>query len=172
MALLYVRCSLIFVFVFIVVQGSWISMSHVYDNLTLVWGSSPPFEHKPLFEGRLNDNVPYVLTYSISLSEHTGTHIDAPIHMSKGKWTLDQIPPEKLIGRPIVVVNITEKSSKDRNALLTVADIEEWEERHGRIPDDSVLLVHTGWDKYWPDAEKYLGTKTKNASLYRFPGTC
>ena len=32
-------------------------------------------------------------------SEHTGTHMDAPTHIGdKGTWSVDQIPPEHLVG--------------------------------------------------------------------------
>ena len=33
----------------------------------------------------------------------------------------------------------------------------------------SVLLIRTGWSKYWPNAEKYLGHKTDTTKL-KFPG--
>lgn len=144
-------------------------MSHLYDNETFTWGTLKQFQHSLVHDGKLNDDVPYFLVYDITLNEHSGTHIDAPAHFAKGKWSVDQIPPEKLVGK-VIMVNITAKASEDRNAELTVADLEKWEKEHGRIPDDSVLLVLTGWGKYWRNYEKYFGTPLKNSSLYQFPG--
>ena len=143
-------------------------MSHVFDNTTIYWGTSTRFHHKLLHRGRFH-HIPYYSAFDIEAAEHGGTHIDAPIHFAEGKWSLDEIPPEKLVGQAIVV-NISAKASKDRNAQLTIADLKKWEENNGRIPDDSILLVFTGWGKYWPDYKTYMGTNTKNSSLYRFPG--
>ena len=50
------------------------------------------------------------------------------------------------------------------------SDLEAWEKKHGRIPDDVILLVFTNWGKYWPDKKKYLGTDTDDISELYFPG--
>lgn len=151
------------------VKSQWIDMSYVYDNTTISWGDATKFQHKVIVQGKVSNEIPYLSMFDIETAEHAGTHLDAPIHFSKGKWAVDQIPPEKFIG-DAVVVNISVKASKDRNAVLTVDDLTKWEEENGAIPDDSILFVFTGWGKYWPDYEKYMGTATTNTSLYRFPG--
>src|SRR5258708_3936182 len=46
----------------------------------------------------------YLARY-ISLPEHFGTHIDAPAHFARGLWTVDQIPPERLVA-PLVVIDV------------------------------------------------------------------
>lgn len=50
------------------------------------------------------------------------------------------------------------------------SDLEAWEKKHGRIPDDVILLVFTNWGKYWPDKKKYLGTDIDDISALHFPG--
>lgn len=42
------------------------------------------------------------------MPEHMGTHIDAPVHTTRGMWKTDQIPIEKLYG-PGVIINVKEK---------------------------------------------------------------
>lgn len=155
-------------FAFSLVDCKWIDMSHVYDNKTLAWGTMKSFKYTVVFDGSYNKNVPYLLLANIEMSEHSGTHVDAPLHFAKGKWSVDQIPLEKLVGQAIVV-DISAKASKDPNAQVTVADLANWEKKHGRIPDDSILLVLSGWGKKWPNYEKYFGTSSKNDSLYQFP---
>lgn len=54
---------------------------------------------------------------------------------------------------------------------MTPSDLKEWEEKHGVIPDNVILLVFFGWGKYWPNKKTYLGTDLKNTSLLHFPGT-
>ena len=149
-------------------NGEWVDMSYPYDNTTIIWGTLTPFQHTLVHEGKLND-VPYFLVYDIKLTEHAGTNIDAPVHFAKGKWPVDEIPPKNLVGQA-VVVNISAKASKNRSAELTVDDLQKWEEKYGRIPDGSILLVFTDWGKYWPNRKDYLGEDTNDTSLYTFPG--
>ena len=54
---------------------------------------------------------------------------------------------------------------------MTVGDINTWEKLHGRIPDGSILLVRTGWGKFWPDRKRYLGTdRPGDTANLHFPG--
>ena len=60
--------------------------------------------------------------------------------------------------------------SKNADAQLTPSDLQAWEEKHGKIPDDVILLVFTDWGRRWPNKKTYLGSDTKNTSLLHFPG--
>ena len=53
----------------------------------------------------------YLEMYDISGSEHGGTHLDAPRHFAEGKWTLDQIPLDRLIG-PAIKIDISSKAAQ------------------------------------------------------------
>src|SRR5205085_7069923 len=45
-----------------------------------------------------------------------------------------------------------------------------WEKQHGRLPDGSILLVRTGWGKFWPDKKRYMGTdKPGDVANLHFP---
>ena len=104
------------------------------------------------------------------MAEHGGTHIDAPIHFAKNHHTLDEIPLYRLVG-PAVVVDVREAVAKDRDYRLTVDDLKAWETRHGRIPVGAIVLMHSGWGRYWPDKVKYLGSVTPGDSeTLHFPG--
>jgi kynurenine formamidase len=74
---------------------------------------------------------------NFTVSEHTGTHFDAPIHWITGKDlannAVDTVPPADFIATA-VVIDISAKSAENPDYLLTVADIEAWEAEHGRIP--------------------------------------
>ena len=153
----------------------WIDLSYTFNNETLYWGNTTRFQHKLVHKGPIPGAsnatlAPYFLLYDYSASEHAGTHMDAPIHFAEGKWSVDEIPPENLVG-DAVVVNISSKSASDRDARLNVSDLKEWEAEHGAIPDGSILFVYTGWGKYWPNNTEYFGTSAKNAAFYTFPGT-
>ena len=60
------------------------------------------------------------------MSEHIGTHMDAPYHFNPQGWTTEQIPLENLVEVPGVVVDISEKCSKDNCAKLEAEDLEKW----------------------------------------------
>ncbi len=63
------------------------------------------------------------------------------------------------------------KSAKDRDYLLAVDDVRAWEKSHGRLPADSIVLIHSGWGRYWGDRKRYFGTdEPGNVSDLHFPG--
>ena len=106
----------------------------------------------------------------MKLSEHSGTHIDAPVHFSEGKLTVDQLLPENLIGEAIVI-NVTEQVMKDPDYEVSVADFQNWEKEYGVISNGTIAFILTGFGKYWGDVIKYHGIR--NASKFRdyhFPG--
>jgi len=107
--------------------------------------------------------------YSFGAPEHGGTHLDAPRHLSFGKWTTDEIPLDRLIG-PAIKIDISSKAAQNADAELTPSDLQAWEKIHGKIPDDVILLVFSDWARFWPDRKTYMGTDTANASLLHFPG--
>ncbi len=54
---------------------------------------------------------------------------------------------------------------------LTPEDIAAFERDHGPIPAGAIVLLRTGWSRFWPDVKQYLGDDTPgDASKLRFPG--
>lgn len=88
--------------------------------------------------------------HNFSCSEHTGTHFDAPIHWVSGRdlpnASVDSIPPEKFVG-PVCVIDCSEGASKDDDFELVPQIILDWEKTHGKIPEDSWVLMRTDWSK-------------------------
>jgi len=88
--------------------------------------------------------------HNITLSEHTGTHFDAPSHWVSGKDlpnnSVDEIPIEAFVG-PVVVIDCSDGAAKDADFELTPDIIEQWEQTHGTIPEDAWVLMRTDWSK-------------------------
>jgi kynurenine formamidase len=103
----------------------------------------------------------------ISLPEHFGTHIDAPAHFAAGTWTVDQIPPERLV-TPLVVIDVREKVKNDPDYCLAVDDIAKWEQAHGQIPLGAVVMAKTGWSSRWNSVKDYRNADPKG--IMHFPG--
>lgn len=88
--------------------------------------------------------------HNISMSEHTGTHFDAPSHWISGRDvpsnSVDAIDPERFVG-PVVVLDCVAAANQDEDYELTVADIEGWEAQHGPVPPGAWVLMRTDWSK-------------------------
>lgn len=93
----------------------------------------------------------------ITLGEHAGTHVDAPRHWISGREgrSVDQIPPERLVG-PVAVLDRTAEVAANPGYLVTVDDLERWEAENGRLLPGTWLLVRTGWSARGDDAESFL----------------
>jgi kynurenine formamidase len=105
-------------------------------------------------------------------AEHGGTHLDAPIHFAANRHHADEIPLERLMG-PAVVIDISSQASSDRDYQVSVADFEAWEARNGRLPDGVIVLLRTGFGRFWPDREAYMGTAERGPEAVKslhFPG--
>jgi kynurenine formamidase len=80
----------------------------------------------------------------VSFDEHTGTHMDAPVHFTAGGATADRVRVDQLIA-PLVVVSIESRAAKDPDTLVTPDDLRDWERRHGRIPASGFVAMLSGW---------------------------
>jgi len=136
--------------------AEWIDMTYVLDQNTIFWPTARSFELEVVSAG-LTDAGYYYGANNFCTAEHGGTHLDAPIHFSEGKQTADQIPVERFVG-PAVVVDVGAAAADDPDYLVGVSDLQDWEAKHGVIPDGSILLLRTGWGARWPDRGRYLGT--------------
>jgi kynurenine formamidase len=122
-----------------------ISLSHVNDPATTtVYPGDPPLELETIASIETHG---YYLQ-RVSHGEHTGTHWGAPGHFNAGEPLADDLDPADLY-LPAVKIDVREQCARDADYEVTVADIRAWEHRHGRIPDESMVIIWTGWDARW-----------------------
>jgi kynurenine formamidase len=147
-----------------------VDLTHPFDESTVYWPTAPSrFELKQLAYGQTPGGYFYA-SYALCTPEHGGTHLDAPLHFAEGHPSIGNIPLERLMG-PAVVIDVTAKTSADPVYRLTVDDVTAFEQAHGRIPKGALVLLRTGWSRFWPDVKAYLGDDTPgDASKLRFPG--
>jgi kynurenine formamidase len=146
-----------------------VDLSHPYNQDTLYWPTSPSrFEKQELAEGQTPGGWFYS-SYAVCTPEHGGTHFDAPYHFHEGGITSERVPLERLIA-PAVVIDVSARAARDRNYRLTAEDVRTFETEHGPVPSGAIVLLKTGWSRYWPDAKQYLGDDTPgDASKLQFP---
>ncbi|WP_054304317.1 cyclase family protein [Gemmobacter sp. LW-1] len=121
------------------------------DSPTIVlppeFGASAPVRIERI--SRYDANGPAWYWNNLSFGEHTGTHFDAPVHWFTGRDlplnTVDTLPVADMIA-PACVIDCSAESA-DPDFLLTIAHVEAWEAKHGRIPARSWVLMRTDWSK-------------------------
>src|SRR6478736_3613836 len=121
----------------------------------------PPFANTHRFEleelSRYDDKGPAWYWNDIHTGEHTGTHLDAPVHWVTGRDGLDvsQAPLSTLVA-PAAVIDMTAEVEKDADFLLEVEHVRAWEADHGPLPEGGWLLYRTGWDARSASQEAFL----------------
>jgi kynurenine formamidase len=84
------------------------------------------------------------LTGAALSNDSTTTRIIAPSELIPGTWSAGQIPAERLIA-PMVVLDVPK--GRTQSAQLTLADIADWESKHGVIAQGALIAIRrTGAD--------------------------
>lgn len=146
-----------------------IDLTHPFDERTIYWPTAPSsFQLTRLSYGKTEAGYFYAANVFCT-PEHGGTHLDAPIHFSESGLTVDQIPVRQLIG-PGIVIDVSQRAAADPDYRLSVQDVKLWEAKHGTIQEGAIVLLRTGWGKWWGDRKRYLGDDTPgDASRLHFP---
>ena len=76
------------------------------------------------------------------LSTHTGTHIDAPFHFVKNGKKIHEIAPERLVNEAVLI-----RIGKNSNRSISKTDIQNFEQKNGKIENGSTVIFYTGWQK-------------------------
>lgn len=120
-----------------------------------------PFGQTATFQleqiSRYDDRGPAWYWNNFRTGEHTGTHLDAPIHWVTGqdKDDVSQVPARRLVA-PAAVLDFSDRAAADPDWLLGLDDIKGWEAEHGTLPDGGWLLLRTGWDARSHDQREFL----------------
>ena len=154
------------------ITGQIIDLSHTFSEETIYWVTAKEFNMEVVSNG-FTDKGFFYAANNFETAEHGGTHIDAPIHFSEGKQTVEEIPLEKLIGQGIKI-DVSEIAENTPDYLISVEDLKNWELEHKQeIPENSIVILETGYSKWYPDKLKYLGTNERGpeaVKLLHFPG--
>ncbi len=147
-------------------SAKYVDLTHTITPSMPVWEGFAA----PKFEATVNPKTGNPYTYKKDGFEAThynlptdqlGTQLDPPAHWNPDYPAIDELPPTFAV-RPLVVIPIQEQVARDPNYHLTVKDIQDWEAKHGRIPQGSVVFIRSDWSKEWSDP--------KIASRTKFPG--
>lgn len=144
-------------------QTEVVDLSYAVGPGAPVWPGSEPFRARTI--ARIEREGYFAR--AVCFPEHFSTHLDAPAHFPGGRETVDQIPPERLVA-PAVVIDVQESVRRNPDYRLTAADLQRWEQQHGRIPAGAVVLLRTGWASRAARLERYRNADAHG--VMHFPG--
>ena len=133
-----------------------VDLTHTFSPRLPVFPAFKPVKITPKFSLGKDGFFANEITYD----EHTGTHMDAPVHFVANATTCDTISPDTLIA-PLAVISITAKAAKNADATLDVDDIMAWEKQHGRVPRGAFVAMHSGWDARVGTPDRFLNKDGK-----------
>ncbi len=136
----------------IISTKQFVDLTHSFGPLTPVWKGFGPATFSAAADPATGR--PYTIEQDefrsmfFSMVGQYGTHVDPPAHFDPQGKTVDEIPLKQMI-LPLVVFDITPLLPRDPNHALSVADIQSWEARHGRVPTGSFAALRTDMDRDW-----------------------
>ena len=83
-------------------SGTLVDLSHEYSEASIFWPTAEGFRLEKVADG-VTPGGYYYAANNFAGAEHGGTHLDAPVHFAAGRWTVEQIPLDRLIGAAVVV---------------------------------------------------------------------
>ncbi|MBV8337662.1 MAG: cyclase family protein [Alphaproteobacteria bacterium] len=121
------------------------------------------FEGFPTFDGSKWFTIGPMFTYAKNglninrwmVVEHTGTHMDAPLHFSRDGASVDLLPITDLLV-PMAVIDIEERAMADPDSAVTPDDIKKWEAKNGPLPESCCVVMKSGWYRLL-DSPKFAG---------------
>lgn len=140
-----------------------LDLTHVLGTQFPLFPGAAPFRIQQAVSHDKDGYYGSILTYW----EHSGTHMDAPVHFAPNGLFVDQLKVENLVV-PAVVINITDKVRRDLDAVVTPDDLRAWERRYGRIPDNAAVLMASGWGARAGSVEAFRNTDS--SGVMHFPG--
>lgn len=134
----------------------------LYDMFPTYFGAQQLF-----MEQKFNFKEHTFNLYELRISEHTGTHIDAPLHFTADGKSVAELPVEDLVA-PLVVIDIKAKAAENADAQVTPEDIKAWTDANGPLPDGAIVAMNSGWAAHVAtDKFRNLGPDGKTM---HFPG--
>jgi kynurenine formamidase len=99
--------------------------------------------------GTPDDPFTYAINY-ISMLEHVGTHVDAPLHLGAEGASIDQIPLDWFVGKAVCL----DLRHVPDLGTIDVSDLEKAEAESGVRIDGHIVLLCTGFHaRHWPNRE-------------------
>lgn len=144
-----------------------IELSHKINEKMVSWPGDEKFSIPYTKKVITNYKDDGFYSNSFNILEHTGTHIDAPIHGCENRFSIDQIPVDNFIVNGCVI-DTSKQVHSNPDYQLQIEDINRWEIINGRIKGNSFIIMRTDWSEYWDKPVMYINKD--DSGIMHFPG--
>jgi kynurenine formamidase len=132
-----------------------VDLSIVVDDATQAYPGDP----RPRLRPATTIEADGFNVLSLAIGSHTGTHVDAPMHMLRGGAHLEQLDLG-LFGGPGVVAELRDHAARQPITWAALAGVAD------RLVPGAILLLRTAW------SERYLGTDAYYDHPHLDPDAC
>src|SRR5947207_1350471 len=136
----------------VIATKKFVDLTHAFGPDTPVWAGFGQAKFSPAADPKTHE--PYTIpkdgfrtTYYEMVGQY-GTHVDPPAHFAENGATMDEIPLKQMI-LPLIVLDDTPYLAKEPDHGFSLADLRNWERRHGRVPRGSFVALRTDMYKDW-----------------------
>lgn len=143
------------------IRQAIVDLTHKMSPESPIWPGNEPFSAEAVktFEA---DGF---YQQRVSFWEHTGTHVDAPIHFDPDGITADLLDVGTLFA-PLAVIDISARAAEDPDTAVSVDDILAYESSFGEIPMGALVAMNSGWGSRWDDAEAFVNLDADGVQHY------
>lgn len=137
---------------------SFVDLTHAFSPSIPIPDGLPKPKRKAIYGG------------AVQIFTHVGqygTHLDVPGHFHKGMRLVESIPVNEFVLEGCVI-DISRQSLKNHDYQLQLADVKNWEQENGTIPNGSMVILRTDWSMRWTDPNAFFG-KDKDGQKH-YPG--
>jgi kynurenine formamidase len=125
----------------------YVDLTHPLRVGMPVWPDHPAYEQRRVASLERGDRS---CNHALCLSEHTGTHFDAPAHFILGGRTIASVPVRRFFGRLATL----EASDQAPDSEVGIDRLLEFEARHGAIRVGDAVMFSFGWARFWAHPEE------------------
>jgi kynurenine formamidase len=123
----------------------FVELSHPWGHGAPVW----PGDHDVRIERVVNHATHGVMAQKLTMSMHSGTHLNAPVHLIQGGADVASLGIERFFGNG-VVLSLPKKSW----GLVTDKDLDK---AKPAVQTGDIVIVDTGWHEKYSDSQDYFG---------------
>ncbi len=130
-----------------------VDLSHPISPDIPVWPGDPAVDFQTVSD--LAEQEYFLRRFS--MGEHSGTHLASPSAYYADGIDPDGTPAESLVA-PAAVIDAPGPASLDPDYTLSAGDIADWERANGPIEPNTLVLLNTGWSRFWGQPARFINT--------------
>jgi kynurenine formamidase len=122
--------------------GGMSRLGHAFDEQMSIFPGDPAIH----ISDEYTVAVDFFKVEDIDTGAHAGTHIDVPAHFIEDGRTIEELAAEEFVW-PAYKIDVRGMTFTDN--FVQQADIETYEDEHGKIKKGSLVILQTGADQYF-----------------------